>query len=77
MKLSSTINETSFAVCVADVTALILDAVTLTGAARREKLTFAQGRLDKAFLWAETKAEVTLATGLNGTIRSLERLGME
>lgn len=77
MKLSSTVNETSFAVCFADATALVLDAITLTGTARREKLTFALGRLDKAFLWAETKAEIAVATGLNGTIRDLERLGLD
>lgn len=77
MKLSSTVNETSFAVCIADAAALVLDAVALTGMARREKLTFALGRLDKAYLWADTQAEMTVATGLTQTIRNLERLGMD
>lgn len=77
MRLATTVNETSFAVCFADATALVLDAISLTGAARREKLTFALGRLEKAFLWADTPAEIAVATGLNSTIRSLESKGMD
>lgn len=77
MKLSSTINETSFAVCYADATSLVLDAVALTGTARREKLTFALGRLEKAYLWADTEPEMILATGLTQIIRDLERKGMD
>lgn len=77
LRLPDTINETSFAVCFADATSLVLDAISVTGAARREKLTFALGRLDKAFLYADTPAEIAVATGLNGTIRNLERQGMD
>ena len=77
MRLPDTINETSFSVCFADATSLVLDAVSLTGTARRTKLTFALDRLDRAFRYAYTPEELLLAAGLSGTIRSLERLGME
>lgn len=77
MKLSSTLNETSFAVCYADASALVLDALAVTGTARREKLTLALGRLHKAFLWADTPAEIAVATGLSTAIRTLEQQGMD
>ena len=77
MQLPNTVNETSFAVCFADATALVLDAVSLTGTARREKLTFALGRLERATAFAGTPEERELATGLNSTVRTLERKGMD
>lgn len=77
MKLPETINETSFAVCVADVTALVLDAIALTGVDRRQKLTQALGRLDKAYMWAHTQAELAVAAGLTGTINKLDEMGAE
>ena len=77
MKLSTTLNETSFAVCIADVNALVLDALAVTGSARKDKFTLAWGRLHKAFLWAGTAAETALASGLGETIRNMERLGMD
>lgn len=76
MRLANTINETSFAVCFGDATCLVLDAITLTGEARRTKLTQALGRLERAFAYADTPEEVGLATGLNSTIRSYEAEGM-
>lgn len=77
MRIATTINETSFAVCFGDATALVLDAVALTGTERRKKLTFALERLHKAFLWADTPAEIAVATGLSTTIRTLEAKGMD
>lgn len=77
MRLPNTTNETSFAVCFGDATALVLDAITVTGTDRRTKLTQALGRLDKAFAYADTPAEIKVATGLNSTIRNLESLGMD
>lgn len=77
MRLANTTNETSFAVCIGDATALVLDAIAATGSTRREKLTFALDRLDRAIRWADTAAELTLATGLVGIIRDLEQQGMD
>lgn len=76
MKLPDTINETSFAVCFADATSLVLDAIALTGEDRRTKLTQALGRLERAFAHSDTAEEVELATGLNSTIRAYEAKGM-
>jgi hypothetical protein len=76
MRLPDTVNETSFAVCFADATSLVLDAISLTGRERRTKLSFAQARLERAFAYSATPEEVQLATGLNQTIRSYEQQGL-
>ena len=77
MQLPVTVNETSFAVCFADATALVLDAISLTGETRRTKLTFALDRLYTAIDYQETNEELALAMGLVTTIRTYERKGQD
>lgn len=65
----NTINETSFAVAYGDATALVLDAITMTGTERKARLQHAQGRLGDAFLYADLDEELMLVTQLTNTIK--------
>lgn len=76
LNVPKTINRTSFAVGFMDASVLVLDALSLTGEARRTKFTQALGRLDTAYSYAAGREDLILAQGLTATIRKYESEGM-
>ncbi|AZF98079.1 hypothetical protein SEA_FRAYBELL_156 [Mycobacterium phage FrayBell] len=77
LTLPATINETSFAVAYTDATALVLDAVALTGSARKEKLAQARGRLQSALAFASLPEESVLVRQLNATLNFYAQQGLD
>ncbi|AON96913.1 hypothetical protein BI081_gp194 [Mycobacterium phage Tonenili] len=77
LTLPATINETSFAVAYTDATALVLDAVALTGSARKEKLAQARGRLQAALTLTGLPEETVLAKQLIATLNYYAQQGLD
>ena len=70
------INETSFAMAYGDAVAKTLDAITLIGSSRKDRLDSARERLHDAAIWASMPEERILINTLDAALKRFELGGM-